>query len=163
MFYDNILPIKGSYYRSRNKMSWDIVALSPKQIEKVLEYISLTRDENIPDENTPQEEFVEKTLYYLQIIEAFDNDPKKAAFHRNKAREMAEEAMDKVYSLMLAHIPKPTKYHFYTFFDTLEEAEAFKNKVGEEAEKAYEEVMEREFYNKLEENYYKWSVPPVLH
>ena len=101
------------------------------------------------------EEFNDEILRILTIIEAFGNCPKKAAETFRSAKEKARTAMDATYEVMLAHIPKPTADHFYASFPTVEQADAFKAKVEEEAGKAYSVIMQRDFYQIYLD--YKWQ------
>ncbi len=54
--------------------------------------------------------------------------------------------MDKVYEEMLSHIPKPTKDHFYACFNSIEEAESYREKVNKKAGVAFSHVLDQEFY-----------------
>ncbi|MCF8495959.1 MAG: hypothetical protein K9G62_04740 [Alphaproteobacteria bacterium] len=129
-------------------MKLEILTLSEKQREKIREYIVLTGDNTFPETNEPLEKYPEQALRYLNILEAFENDPKKAAAYWNNALAKARQAMDDVYAQMLSHIPKPTKEHFYSCFGTVEEAEIYKERVNAEAGKAYDEMLDIEFFDR---------------
>ena len=125
----------------------DTFVISPEQRTNILEYIDLTNDiKNMPTKDTPHEEFREKTIEYLNILEAFGNDPKRAAKYKNEAIEKAENAMDEVYERRLAHIRKPTDVHFYEHFKTKKQAEDYKQSVIDEAGKAFSNTLKKEFY-----------------
>lgn len=120
---------------------------SDEQMQKVLKYLGLMEKADIkPSKSLSDEEFSEEIVRLLTIIEAFGNCPKSAASAFRSAKEKARAAMDATYEVMLAHILKPTAEHFYASFPTIEQADAFKAKVEEEAGKAYSEIMERDFY-----------------
>lgn len=139
--------------------------IGEKQHKKLMEYLSLLKTDDIADpREMSSEEFEREILRLLNILEAFGNCPKKAAAAFYSAKANAGKAMDKVYELMLAHIPKPTHKHFYEAFATIEEADAYRAKVKEEAGKAYSEVLAREFHD-IYFNY-KWEElekPQTLH
>lgn len=126
-----------------------IVFLHDEQIKKINDYIRLTNS-TPPAPDVSFQEFHDATLNYIRIIEAFDNDPIKAASCWNKAIEKADNKMGEVYDKMLAHIPKPTKEHFYSYFNSSEEAEAYKEKISQRARAVFSDTMTKEFYNVLE-------------
>ncbi|KAB2915559.1 MAG: hypothetical protein F9K23_09870 [Bacteroidetes bacterium] len=127
----------------------EFLFISDEERKKIMQYIELADIDDFPDDSTPFEEYKEKTLRYMDIIETFDNCPKRAAERWNTALANAGKAVDKVYELMLAHIPKPTSEHYYACFKTEEEAESYREKIRVEADKAFDEVMNREFYEAL--------------
>lgn len=129
-------------------MVYSLEWYSDEQIKKVNRYVNLLdRKDVVPAYSMDDEEFEAEVLKILIIIEAFGNCPDKAAFAFKSAKKKACAAMDATYEVMMAHIPKPTSEHFYSSFPTIEQADAFKAKVQEEAGKAYSEVMERDFYS----------------
>ena len=127
----------------------EIVFLHKEQIQKINTYVRLTNS-NPPSTDEPFQVFHDATLNYLRIIEAFDNDPEKAASHWNEAVKKADEEMGKVYDEMLAHIRKPTKKYFYDYFSSAQEAEEYKERVSQKGRLAFTETMNKEFYDVLE-------------
>jgi vacuolar-type H+-ATPase subunit H len=126
-----------------------IFFLHNEQIEKIAEYVRLT-NKTPPNREDGFQEFHDKTLNYLRIIECFDNDPVKAATHWNNAIEKADEEMGKVYDEMLAHMRKPTKIYFYDYFESAEEAEEYKELISQKGRAAFSETMNKEFYSRLD-------------
>lgn len=128
-------------------MNEEILALSEEQIDKIIEFIDLT-DREMPDANTSSEQLRSDALYYLKILEAFDNDPIKAAECWNAAEEKAFKAGNDVCAEMLAHIPN-SKENFYDYFETREEADAYKAKVLAKSSEVSKKVLNEEFYDKF--------------
>lgn len=125
-----------------------VLNVHQKQMENLMEFFLLT-GQKTQLENVSEEIFEAKIMYYLDVLESFGNEAKKAAECWNSALEKAEKAMDDVYEKMLAHIPKPTKKHYYDFFETQAEADAYKKEVMAAADKAFDEVLDKEFYDKF--------------
>ena len=132
-------------------MSTQILWLSDDHIDNIANYLELTGGD-FPDRNAMSyEEFQSQNIYYLSILEKFDNNPTKAANAFNNAMEKASKAADDLCVKMVAHIPKPTNKHFYSSFETMEDALEYEEQIKVKTNKIFADIMQEEFYKKLQQ------------
>ena len=119
-----------------------ILSLNPKQMDNIREFLRLSDDsEDLCDPKTEPEKYHDQVLLLLRILEAFGNDPRKAAECSNKAGEKASKAANNVCVKMLAHLPDAKTDDYYKAFDSIEEAFAYKEKVLAASRKKYGEIL----------------------
>src|SRR5690606_30955082 len=123
--------------------------LETPEKEMISTFITLT-GRKISSKNISDNEYHEKIKNELEIIKAFGG-PEKAAKCWNGATMEAEKAMTEVYNVMLAHIPRPISKHYYSYFDTKEKADEYRNKIGVLAHIAFNEVMKTKYMDRLRE------------
>lgn len=118
--------------------------VAPRQVERLRCYLSLI-DENTERANDPY-----WRKHYLDILEAFGNDPKRAAQAFIAARNKGQAAMVKHSDERMRQVPYPDKKNPYERFDTIEEAEAHWQVVVSESLAISRKTVCREFYDKVD-------------
>lgn len=84
-----------------------------------------------------------RLMFLAECIQAFDNDPHKAASQYNHAKSMADAASEDVRVKMLNAVGG----NAYTHFPTNEEAEAYIEELVQSSLKVFSDILESEFYN----------------
>lgn len=119
----------------------EYVYTDPVLQEKINRYLELIPSSEI--EGNPER--------ILRILRAFKMNPEKAAQKYNDAREKMELVAEAFINEKLAHVQKPISEHFWSHFDTFEEAETYKNDLLEKASYEGGKVFKREFYDYVDQ------------
>lgn len=113
-------------------------------MERLRLYLSLTED----NPQLATDPYWRK--HYLDILEAFGNDPEHAAQAFMVARRKGQAAMIKHSDERMLQVPYPDKKNPYERFDTIEEAEAHWQVVVSESLAISRKTVCHEFYDKVD-------------
>ena len=130
------------------------LTLSKEQAEHLKRYLSLT------EKNTQRATDPYWQTHYTGILEAFGNDPERAAAAFHAARKKGQDAMVAHYHKRMQEAPYPDRKNPFLRFDTIPQAEAHYKEVKKESVQLSHDVFCAEFYDVVEA-YHKgqWQKP----
>lgn len=115
-----------------------------KQKQRMVCYLELiggdlTKVENVGDQR-----------YLSGFLAAFDNDPEKAAQAYVSANEKGDKAMIDHFQKMMKKVPFPEKENFFLKFHSIEQGEAYHEKIKAESMALSQAIFKQEFLNQVE-------------
>ncbi len=117
------------------------ITVTDEQKQRIATYLELIGH----DPNASNDEDEQRLT--LGILEAFNNDPLVAAQRYKDAGEKAQAAMLEHSNKMIEQVPFPEQENFFLRFDTIEEGQAYWEKVKIESIKVSNAVFGTEFYD----------------